>query len=181
METLHNPTKSEKSNSIDRFMEALAGDDAMTRERAREELVRLGGSEVTRALVGALMDSRQQVRWEAAKALVAVADPVAAPALLHALEDEDSDVRWVAAEGLVSMRKVGLLTVLSGLTRRARSIEFCHGAHHVLHDLKKRGHADVIEPVLAALEQSEPAVAVPPTAYTALQSLEQGARSRHAS
>ena len=163
---------SAEMNEIGQLIEFLAADDAALRERARSELVRLGGSDVTRALVSELVDTRRRVRWEAAKALAALADTVAAPALLQVLDDDDADVRWVAGEGLIALREVGLLSVLSGMTRRAGSIEFCKSAHHVLHELKKWGHADVITPVLAALEQSEPQLAAPSAAYKAARNLE---------
>lgn len=153
-------------NQICRWVERFADNDGVVREKSRHELVRLGGPDVTRAVVTALIDPRTHVRWEAAKALEAIADPVSAPALMHALEDEDEDVRWVAAEGLIRLNKVGLLTVLSGLMKRARSTAFCTSAHHVLHEMNV--YADLVAPVLRALEQSEPGVTVPPAAYHAL-------------
>lgn len=152
----------------------LVSDDALARERSREELVGIGGPVVTRALVGELVDPRPQVRWEAAKALEAMADPVAAPALLNALEDDQEDVRWVAGEGLVALGEVGLLTVLSGLTKRAQSIVFCKSAHHVLHDLRKKEYVELIAPVLDALTSAEPEVTAPPAAYRTLIALKQG-------
>jgi len=48
----------------------------------------------------------------------------------------------------------------------------CEGAHHVCHVLvRKRGLGPILRPLLAALEESEPKVAVPPAAYTALSKL----------
>jgi len=117
----------------------------------------------------ALIDPRTHVRWEAAKALQAIADPVSAPALLHALEDENEDVRWVAAEGLIALGKIGLLTVLSGLMKRAGSVAYCSSAHHVLSGCKT--DANVITPVQAALEQLDSAVTAPPAAFAALVAL----------
>lgn len=161
----------QRAELISSLIEELASSDPVARQQAREKLGRIGGHDVTQALVGELVDPRRQVRWEAVKALAVLGDPIAAPALLHALEDHDSDVRWVAAEGLIGLGHIGLLTVLSGLTRRARSIEFCRSAHHVLHDLKKHGHAEVIAEVLAALDQDEPQTAAPPAAHRALEEL----------
>jgi len=153
----------------------LGSGDAMVRKRTREQLVERGGLEVTRALVGELVDPRQHVRWEAAKALAAIADPVAAPALMDALEDRDEDVRWVAGEGLIALGTVGLTTVLSGLTKRAESLNYCQAAHHVLHDLKSHVHTEVIIPVLQSLETPEPAVTAPAAALSALMALKTGA------
>jgi len=134
----------------------LSDDEASMREKSREQLVQLGNHEVTRELVLALIDPRMQVRWEAAKALQAIADPLSAAALMHALDDEDEDVRWVAAEGLIALGRTGLLTVLSGLMKRAGSVAFCRSAHHVFS--KWRTDADAINPVLAALEQLDSAM-----------------------
>jgi hypothetical protein len=167
-----NANKNEqRAELVARLIDELTNHDPVARKHARERLCRMGGHDVTRALVGELVDPRRLVRWEAVKALSVLADPIAAPGLLHALEDDDGDVRWVAAEGLIALGRIGLLTVLSGLTRRARSIEFCRSAHHVLHDLKKHGDADVIAPVLAALERPEPQVAAPLAAHHALTAL----------
>ncbi len=164
----------QRAQWIAALVDDLASSDAITRQQAREKLIRLGGHDVAQTLVGEMVDPRRQVRWEVVKALAALGDPIAAPALLLALEDNDSDVRWVAAEGLIGLRHIGLLTVLSGLTRRARSIEFCRSAHHVLHDLKKHGHAEVIAEVLTALDEDEPQTAAPPAAHRALETLKGG-------
>ncbi len=135
-------------NRISRLIDQFASDEPVLRESSREELIELGGTDVTRALVLALIDPQTHVRWEAAKTLQAIADPVAAPALMNALDDEDEDVRWVAAEGLIALGKVGLQTVLSGLIKRASSIAFCTSAHHVLHEIKSG--TGVAEPVMKA-------------------------------
>ncbi len=123
---------------VRQLVDQLADEDAVVREKSREQLIQLGGHDVTRAVVMALIDPRTHVRWEAAKVLQAIADPVAAPALMHALDDEDGDVRWVAAEGLIALDKVGLLAVLSGLIKRADSTRIRKSAHHVLHEMKNR-------------------------------------------
>ena len=163
--------ESTQSNRIGQLIRNLGDKNGVVREESRHELVRMGGLAVVRALVGELNSPRRLVRWEAAKSLVALADPVAAHALLNALEDGDEDVRWLAAEGLVALQDEGLMTVLSGLTRRAKSAEFRTSAHHVLHDLKKQGHSELIAPVLAALEQGDPQITAPTAAFSALQAL----------
>ncbi|MCA9223450.1 MAG: HEAT repeat domain-containing protein [Planctomycetales bacterium] len=159
----------EAATETSQLVRQLADADAVVREKARNQLIQLGTSDVTRALLQAVIDPRPHVRWEAAKALQAVADPVAASALMHALEDEVADVRWVAGEGLIALNKVGLRMVLSGLIARAGSVEFRKSAHHVLHESKDL--AGVVAPVLQALGQSEPAVAAPLAAYHALVAL----------
>jgi HEAT repeat protein len=166
-------------SSVAELISALASSEAVTRLEARSALVALGTPEATRALVMELNDPRRRVRWEAAKALTAIADPVAAAALVHALDDDDEDVRWVAAEGVAALGRAGLLTLLNSLTKRAGSTDFCRSAHHVLHDLSPRGFANVVAPVLAALDRSDPAVAAPPAAFAALASLK-GVEEREA-
>ena len=65
-----------------------------------------------------------------------------------------------------------LQPLLAALLERAQSCWFCEGAHHVCHTLvKKRKLGPILRPVLAALKQSEPEVAVPPAAYAALSRL----------
>ncbi len=153
------------------LIEELSSKDPVVRGRSRQKLVEIGGHQVTRALVRELIDPRKHVRWEAAKALTAIADPVAAPGLMHALDDKDVDVRWVAGEGLIALGGIGLMTVLSGLTKRAESLDSYKGAHHVLHDLRPKGYAQIVEPVLQALETSEPEITTPLAAYEALVAL----------
>ena len=161
--------KTDVLSHVSQLIGKLADGDAVVREKSREQLIQLGGHDVTRAVVMALIDPRTHVRWEAAKTLQAIADPVAATALMHALDDDDKDVRWVAAEGLIALDKVGVMAVLSGLIKRAESIAYCKSAHHVLHEMK--AYAGTVAPVLEALEQSEPAVTAPPAAYEALVAL----------
>lgn len=160
-----------KTASVEQLVEDLASHDPMRRQSARNALVELGTREVTAALVGELIDPRDQVRWEAAKALSTVADPVSAPALLNALEDDLEGVRWLAAEGLVAIGELGVTSVLSGLIKRSGSTTLCQGAHHVLHDASNPANARILSPVLSALSAPEPAVNVPPAAFQALMEL----------
>ena len=159
------------TEKIKQLIAKLSDEDSQVRSAAREELVEIGGPEVTNALMLELLDTRPYVRWEAAKGLVPLRDASTAASLLHAMDDEDADVRWVAGEGLVVLGTTGLMTVLSGLIRNARSIQFCQAAHHVLNEFKKYGNADLLAPVINALEHSEPAVTVPPVAFQALKHL----------
>jgi hypothetical protein len=170
MSTIFEPVS---ASWISDLIKQLAHRDASVRVKARRELIQRADHRVTRALVVELNDPTPHVRWEAAKSLVEIADPVAAHGLMHALDDDDKDVRWVAGEGLVALGKVGLVTVLSGLTRRARSIRFCRGAHHVLHALRDKENDAVIASVIASLETSEPEVTAPLAAFDALLTLKQ--------
>jgi HEAT repeat protein len=149
----------------------LASPDPSVRTKARKTLVTLGKLSVP-SLIRLLLHRKPHVRWEAAKMLCDIADPLAACALVNALADRDSDVRWLAAEGLAALGREGLQPLLAALLQRAESCWFCEGAHHVCHTLvKKRKLAPILRPVLAALKESEPGVAAPPAAYTALARL----------
>jgi HEAT repeat protein len=161
--------------TIRSLLAELESADPVQREVARFSLINIGTTEVTAALVAELLDPRQHVRWEAAKALCAVRDPISAPALLEALDDNDPDVRWVAGEGLIALGRTGLLAALHGLTKHARSPAFRKGAHHVLRDLYHQGESSaILAPVIAALEQGDPSITTPPTAYHALMALKVG-------
>ena len=146
----------------------LANTDPTVRTKARKALVALGKISVP-ALIRLLSHRKSHVRWEAAKALCGIAEPLAASALVNALDDRDGDVRWLAAEGLAALGREGLQPLLAALLQRAESSSFCEGAHHICHTLvKKRKLTPILRPLLAALKESEPGVAVPPAAYTAL-------------
>lgn len=160
--------------AIPNLVLGLASSDPQTRAHCRAALVKNHSPAAREALVGELSDPRDHVRWEAAKALSAIHDPVTAPAFLEALDDENGDVRWVAAEGLAALGKVGLLAALHGLTKHSRSMAFCRSAHHALHLLSDGGYAQTVAPVLAALEQTEPAVATPPVAFRVLSQFKIG-------
>jgi hypothetical protein len=149
----------------------LANRDPCVRERARETLVALGRWSVPE-LMPLLSAERPHVRWEAAKALGSIADPGAAPALVAALEDDNRDVRWLAAEGLIAMGREGLVPLMSALITSAPSYWLCEGAHHICHALAQRKRLSaMLRPVVAALEQDEPAIGVPLAAYRAISKL----------
>jgi HEAT repeat protein len=152
------------------LIEDLAKEDATARMTARTALVDLGRP-ATAALVTSLLDPRQHVRWEAAKSLESIADASTAPALVSALHDEDPDVRWVAGAALVAIGGTALPSLLGGLIRHSRSVDFCRGAHHALRDLADAGHRELLTPVIRALDGPEPGVAAPPMALKALRIL----------
>ncbi len=153
----------------------LGSKDRRTRENARLTLTRMG-SPAVEALMEALIDPSWQVRWEAAKSLADIHDPVSAPALVQTLEDKQSGIRWLAAVGLIAMGREGLAPLMEALMACSGSTWLREGAHHILHDLAARGLREWAAPVLAALEDVEPAVAVPPAAQAALCALMEPAR-----
>ena len=146
---------------------ALASSSPVARRKAREGLVSIGKPTVP-SLIPLLLHRKPHVAWEAAKALCGIADPISAFALVNALEDRNGDVRWVAAEGLTSLGRDGLPPLLAALLQRAKSFWLRKGAHRVCHTLVNRKRlGPILRPLLAALEEPEPGVAVPPAAYNA--------------
>ena len=156
---------------IPELIAALASPSPVARRKAREALVALGKPAVP-SLIQLLSHRKPHVRWEAAKAIGGIADPIAAFALVNALKDRDGDVRWLAAEGLATLGRDALPPLLAALIDPSNSDWLREGAHHVCHVLvRKRGLGPILRPLLAALEQTEPKVASPLAAYTALSRL----------
>lgn len=169
-------TTSIEKSEVEALVAQLASKDAVQRMSARKSLVALRSSDVCVALVAALNDPREHVRWEAAQALVALADPASAPALVLALEDES--VRWLAAEGLIALGDQGVMVVLSALIQGAPSNLLCEGAHHVLRACRDKRMVDILAPVLFALSRSEPGISAPNAAYKALSEITAGSSTR---
>ena len=170
------PTNTNANQSkIDQLIEQLENEDSAVRSKAREELVEIGGHDVTRALVYEMNDPRRDVRWEAAKALSLIVDPIAAPVLAQHLQDEDDDIRWLAADALALFGNAGLLATLNASTRNASDTQFCLAAHHAFKAFSKHSvHSKDITPVIAACESAEPGVALPVAAYQALLRIKTG-------
>lgn len=151
----------------------LSARDAARREHARAELIELGGSEVTRALMVELNDPRSNVRWEAAKCLCSISDPSAAAALAVHLDDDDPDVRWLAAEALAQLGDDGLTATLTGAIRLATSRDYCRAAHHVFHEYQRRGkRVHLMTSLMQACVGPQPALSLPVEAFRALFQLQ---------
>jgi HEAT repeat protein len=164
-----NPTI--RSEDITSLVVQLGDDDGLLRRKARESLVNLDGSAVP-SLVKALSNPSRDVRWEAAKALGELGDASAAPALVQALEDERFGVRWLAAEALIALGPEAVLPpLMHALSESADSIWLRQGAHHVLRARARIGLPEKVQPVLAALEDVEPAMECPTLALNAWKSL----------
>jgi HEAT repeat protein len=157
------------------LIKSLSSEDDGVRVKARHSLVAMGKAAVA-TLAGALKDGNELLRWEAAKALGEIGAPEAAPFLVRALEDEQFDVRWLAAVGLIGMNIKGLKPLLHALMEQSDSVFLREGAHHVIHDLTKGELKKYLAPVLAALENIEPAAGCPQVAFHALEMLEKDKR-----
>ena len=157
--------------NVDQLVAELGSKDAVVRQNARTALVNIGVAAVP-SLVSALDAPLQHTRWEAAKSLAGIADPSAAEGLVAALGDTDSDVRWVAGEALVALGRNALKPVLTTLTKSELPEGTYQSSHHVLHELARQpDRASLLAPVLRALEQPEPEMAVPLAAQKALQNV----------
>ena len=153
--------------NVDRLMANLGSKNAVERRDARAALVQIGSAAVSPLLDG-LDASQPHVRWEAAKALAEIADPAAAQRLVAALGDKDGDVRWVVGAALIAMGRDAVKPLLIALAQS----ELSDGAHHVLHDLAKRGDlGSLLQPVLSAFDEPEPGIAVPLAAAESLKSI----------
>ena len=160
---------------LEALIKSLSSEDDGVRVNARQSLVALGKAAVA-PLVEALKDENNLLKWEAAKALGEIGAPEAAPILVKALEDEQFDVRWLAAVGLIGMNIKGLKPLLHALMEESDSVFLREGAHHVIHDLTKGELRKYLAPVLAALENIEPAAGCPQAAFHALEMLEKDKR-----
>jgi HEAT repeat protein len=158
-------------DTIAEFMAQLGHENGLQREKARLALVDIGHPAID-PLVRTLRAADETVRWEAAKALSQIGDPQSAPALVRALEDQSFGVRWLAAEGLIHTGWAGLAPLLQALVHQSGSAWLREGAHHILRTLATQENLhDLLAPVLAALDDTEPALEVPPAAQKALDKL----------
>ncbi len=156
------------NENVNQLIAKLGSHDAVERGSARLQLAKVGSAAVP-PLLAALDHPQQHVRWEAAKTLAAIADPAAAERLVAALADKDSDVRWVVGEALIALGSHAVKPLLTALTGSDLPDGMYRGAHHVLHDLIRRGaRGALLEPVRQALDQQEPEIAVPQAAAAAL-------------
>lgn len=155
--------------NVKQLIDKLRSENAGERLRAREQIVASGDSAVECLLE--LLGEQQHARWEAAKALAGIAHPSAAPALVERLDDENSDVAWVAAEALIVIGESGLEVLVRKLVVGPTAKQFYKGAHHVLHDLHKRGCSADLTGLLEAMQHEEPEMAVPTAAEAVLVKL----------
>jgi len=148
----------------------LGSNDGIVRVTARRLLAAIG-EDAIKELEQALKNKNQWMRWEAAKTLGQIGDPAAIDALIRALRDDVFDVRWLAAEGLIAIGRPSVVPLLKALVEHAESLWMREGAHHVLHDIRKEGIEEILQPVMIALEDVEPSLGVPLAARKALDEL----------
>lgn len=156
--------------SVEDHVQALSSSDAVTRHKARHELVRLGASAVP-AVVDLLKHPLQHVRWEACKTLEGIAHPSAAKPLVEALGDSDRDVCWVAGAALIPLGRDGLEALVVALLDKDRVMVLQPGSHHIVHELSRGELKECVAPLLDALSGPEAELTVPVAAEKVLQTL----------
>lgn len=163
-----------ESKTAERIIKSLIADlankDGIVRVKARRKLVSYR-SQAVAPLIKILADKNDWVRWEGAKALSQIGSSSSIQALLEALTDKSFEVRWLAAEGLIRIGRKSIIPSLKALVNNSDSFWLREGVYHVLHDIKKRNLTTMLQPVLAALEGSEPSLEVPLVAKVALDNL----------
>jgi HEAT repeat protein len=160
MDNQHSGNSTETDNEIGLLIGQLESKNGLQREQARRKLVKKGAVAAPE-LSNALHHESKRVRWEAAKALSALAIPATAPALVECLEDEESDVRWTAAEALIDLGPHALGPLLEALKERPKSIRLRERAHQVFKAWESV-YAEVVDPVIKAIEDLEPEQILPP-------------------
>ncbi len=156
---------------ITTLIDELASHDVLKLQHARESLVAVGKPAVP-ALLHAMQDPNDQVRWEAVRVLSEIRDPTSASALVQALTDQNFVVRWLASEALTSLGRWALTPLLNALIERPDSVWLRRGAHRVLRVQSRGPLSKVLDPVIKALEDIEPTLEVPIAATKALHGLE---------
>lgn len=184
-----NTENSTEQVDVNKIINQLGETNDYARENARLTLLKLGKPAV-HPLIRALSSHDQVVRWEAAKALGQIADREAIPALIKAMEDVSFDVRWLAAEGLIHIGSDVTVPLLQALISNSKSFQLREGAHHVFthlsgkdrniehhadHQGPKSGMADILLPVVEALEDRAPFARAPTAAQNALDEI----KTRH--
>lgn len=158
-------------NDIPSLIIQLSNTDGFIRMQAREVLTCIGGPAIPE-LVKTLPNASSQVRWQIIKVLESIQDPSTAPIMVEHLKDENVGVRWAASDALIAMRRAALPALLQGLMHDFDSLWLRQGAHHILHVMKDAGRLnEAEEKVFDALEDVEPASAVPWAAEKALEAL----------
>lgn len=162
-------------SDINALVTQLSDRDGLVRQQARFELEKIG-EPAADALIEVLQTQSSPAVWEAAKALIKIRDPKAAPALVDTLENSDPGVRWVAAEALIALGARGLEPLMEALANRPTSGTLRDGAHHVLNMLITKNYlldkyAEIVKPVLVALDNPEHVASVQSAASEALLQL----------
>ena len=167
-------TKELNNAEIKKLIALLGSDDGLERQKAREEMVKMG-KDVIDYLLELLSHPKHIYRWEAIKTLEEIADPVSVSILIQAMEDDKADVRWIAAKGLIKIGKYSIIPLLKILEEKSDSVFILEGAHHVFFDLKEKNELPQdfpIDKILATIKSPEWASGTKTLAFDLLNKLE---------
>ena len=161
-----------QKKKIDSLIPVLDCDDAIGCQKARRQLVRMGGAAVP-ALIAAASNGGLTRRLEAMRALGAIGGPQAIEALTKNLGDSDPGIRWAASDALFRVGEPAIVPVLKALISNGRSSPFREGVHHLLIDaaVGSDPNNSILEPVITSLEESGADLAAPVAAEIALDKL----------
>lgn len=155
-------------SDVEALMQTLNGEDGLAREKARSELVIMGGA-ATEHLVRAAKGGRWQLRLEATRALAAMSDPATIGVLVDQFEDT-FEIGWAASEGISRLGRKGAEAALQKLEQDHDS----HGVRTaVLHALRSMNDGQVrviVADVVLALQEP---IARSPERLAAMHALEQ--------
>jgi len=148
-------TQQSAETNLQSLMKMLESKDGLVRQKARIALVEMGDPAVI-PLSEALQHSKlDHARWGAAKALGEIVDVRSIPALVNALDDTDADVAWLAGLALKKFEKAAWRPLLQKLIESGvDSVRLRNGARHVFSGQKAEGFNDLLEGLMAALEDS---------------------------
>lgn len=107
--------------AVDRLISAAKKGKAPVRQRAVEALGEIGSSKGTMALVHAVGDSDEEVRWRAASALIKTGEPAVGP-VAKLLEHRDPDFHWRAMFILARIGHPALSTLEDCLNKKDKAL-----------------------------------------------------------
>jgi len=147
------------NDEIPQLIADLTCSDILKCQNARRTLVRFG-EQAVQPLEKALHHKDHWVHWEAAKALGQIGGPRAIDALLEILDNKEFELRWLAAEGLSAIGEPAIVPLLTRLMDNPQSVWLQQSAHHVLIDAPA-SLANILGPVIKAIEGPDPSVRLP--------------------
>jgi HEAT repeat protein len=132
------------------------GDDVQLKSQAAKVLGQLKANSAVPALIDALKDPAAEVRWQAAGALGEIRDPSAKPYLLEEIRDPDPNTARAALDALVAFDAREIVpTLVEWLAGSAPPA----GRALAAEALCQLGGKDAVEPLIAALRDSDEEVA----------------------
>lgn len=122
------------NQNIQKLIIKLEDENGIEREKAREQLVKIGKKSIPFLLE--LTDSSKHIlRWESIKALSEMDNKSLIPLFISKLMQDDSGIRWIAAEALSKIGSHAIIPLLETVLDNTDSVFLLSGAHHIIHNL----------------------------------------------